>query len=90
MVICIVEDHDSCLRLYSDLLTAHGFKIITFTKGQDFLRNFEHLNYDLLILDIRLPDISGLEILKKIKESNHQRKVIVASAFAMQEEVNKF
>ena len=83
--VLIVEDNELNMKLFNDLLEAHGY--ITFQthdglKAIDLAR--EH-RPDLILMDIQLPEVSGLEVTKWLKEDNELKEipVIAVTAFAM-------
>ena len=83
--ILIVEDHEGSRRLFADLLKSCGFNII---QTGDPLHAFELLKDivpDLIIMDIRLPHVSGLELTRWIKEDEQLRSIpiVAVTAFAM-------
>ncbi len=66
--ILVVEDEISVLRFLKHSLEASGFNVIEAMTGNEGLRAAAEMNPDLIILDYGLPDISGLDVLKKIRE----------------------
>lgn len=66
--ILIVEDEESLLKLETILLTVKGYEVSGATTGKDALDKLSCETYDLIILDIMLPDIDGFEICRRIKE----------------------
>ncbi|MBE6720455.1 MAG: response regulator transcription factor [Ruminococcaceae bacterium] len=66
--ILIVEDDESILRLETDYLEANGFKVTSADNGTDGLELAGSGAFDLILLDIMLPGISGLEICKKVRK----------------------
>lgn len=69
--VLIVEDDENILRLEQDYLEANGFNVTTATNGNDGLEKALGGDFNLIILDIMLPGVDGLEICKEIrKESN--------------------
>lgn len=65
--IIIVEDDKSAAKLTQDFLIESGFEVDAFHTGIDAVSNLEQNDYDLLLLDINLPDYDGFEILKSMK-----------------------
>ena len=65
--ILLVEDEEYIRDIYKDELKSCGFIVDAFETGREALKAFGENNYDLVILDIILPDINGLNILKTIK-----------------------
>ena len=77
--IFVVEDDEWYNRLLVHNLSLNpDYDIESFTNGKDCLNNL-HRNPDIVTLDYRLPDMKGLEILKKIKEENEDIQVILIS-----------
>ena len=83
--VLIVEDNELNLKLFRDLLDAHGYETIQTRNGLDALSLArEHLP-DLILMDIQLPEVSGLEVTKWLKNDAALRDipVIAVTAFAM-------
>ena len=81
----IVEDNELNIKLFHDLLEAHGYRTVGTCDGfkvPDLARKHRP---DLILMDIQLPEISGLEVTKWIKEDDDLRAipVIAVTAFAM-------
>lgn len=67
--IFVVEDETDMLDLLAFILTKEGFKVFKFNKADEVLRKMESTMPDLVLLDVMLPDISGFELCKKIKDN---------------------
>lgn len=80
MRILIVEDEEKLAELVKDRLKKEKYSVDVSLDGEDGLYNALMDIYDLIILDIMLPKINGIEILKKIKENNINSKVIMLTA----------
>jgi len=83
--ILIVEDNELNMRLFNDLLEAQGYEIIQARQGIEALK-LAHMHFpDLILMDIQLPEISGLEVTKWIKDDEKLKKIpiIAVTAFAM-------
>jgi two-component system cell cycle response regulator DivK len=65
--IFIVEDNELNLKLFCDLLTAHGFEVEPVRDGRDAVARARAFAPDLIVMDIQLPDISGLELIEAMK-----------------------
>ncbi len=83
--ILIVEDNELNMKLFHDLLTAHGYEVLETRNGMDALSIARQHRPDLIIMDIQLPEVSGLEVTKWIKDDDmlHEIPVVAVTAFAM-------
>ena len=83
--ILIVEDNDLNMKLFNDLLQAHGYETVQTMDGRDVLDLAREHSPDLIIMDIQLPEISGLEVTKMLKADDELKgiPVIAVTAFAM-------
>ena len=66
-IILVVEDNELNLRLFCDLLTAHGFVAEPVRDGRDVMARAAAVSPDLIIMDIQLPHISGLDLIAAVK-----------------------
>lgn len=83
--VLIVEDNELNMKLFNDLLEANGYEIIQTRNGLEALDLARAHKPDLILMDIQLPEVSGLEVTKWIKEDDELREipVIAVTAFAM-------
>jgi two-component system cell cycle response regulator DivK len=83
--ILIVEDNELNMKLFHDLLDAHGYKTLQTRNGKDALALAREHRPDLILMDIQLPEVSGLEVTKWLKEDDQLKKipVVAVTAFAM-------
>ncbi|HVC54652.1 MAG TPA: response regulator [Stellaceae bacterium] len=83
--VLIVEDNDLNMKLFNDLLEAHGYSTLQTRDGIEALRMAREHRPDLILMDIQLPEVSGLEVTKWLKEDDTLRTipVIAVTAFAM-------
>jgi DNA-binding response OmpR family regulator len=79
--ILIVDDEKNLLRLYEKEFAEEGYHVITASSGPEALQKIQQGALDLVILDIRMPDLNGVETLKKIMESTSNVPVILNSAY---------
>lgn len=77
--ILIVEDDENILRLENDYLKASGFEIDSALNGEDGLKMAKTTRYDLIILDIMLPKLNGMEICKQIREEQNIPILLVSA-----------
>jgi two-component system, cell cycle response regulator DivK len=83
--ILIVEDNELSLKLFNDLLEAHGYTTLQTKDGLEALRIARQHRPDLILMDIQLPGVSGLDITKWLKADIELRgiPVIAVTALAM-------
>ena len=83
--VLIVEDNELNMKLFHDLLDAHGYETLQTRDGIEALEIARVNRPDLILMDIQLPEVSGLEVTKWIKEDDNLRSipVIAVTAFAM-------
>ena len=89
--ILIVEDNELNMKLFHDLLEAHGYKTLQTKDGMEALRLAREHHPNLILMDIQLPEVSGLEVTKWIKEDDALKHipVIAITAFAMKGDEEK-
>ena len=89
--ILIVEDNDLNMKLQNDLLQAHGYDTLQSVDGKDALSLAREHHPDLIIMDIQLPEISGLEYTKMLKadEGLKDIPVLAVTAFALKGDEEK-
>jgi two-component system, cell cycle response regulator DivK len=89
--VLIVEDNDLNMKLFNDLLEAHGYITLQTKDGVEALRMARQHRPDLILMDIQLPEVSGLEVTKWLKEDDDLRAipVIAVTAFAMKGDEEK-
>jgi two-component system cell cycle response regulator DivK len=83
--VLIVEDNELNMKLFRDLLEAHGYKTLQTRNGIEALSLAREHQPDLILMDIQLPEVSGLDVTKWLKEDEALRHipVIAVTAFAM-------
>ncbi|OKL42873.1 response regulator [Pseudovibrio exalbescens] len=83
--VLIVEDNELNMKLFNDLLEAHGYSTLRSRNGMEALELAREHVPDLILMDIQLPEVSGLEVTKWIKEDDALKSipVIAVTAFAM-------
>ena len=83
--VLVVEDNELNMKLFHDLLEASGYETIQTRNGLDAISLARTHRPDLILMDIQLPGVSGLEVTKWIKEDDDLRAIpiIAVTAFAM-------
>ena len=89
--VLIVEDNELNMKLFNDLLEAHGYFTLQTKDGVEALRMARTHRPDLILMDIQLPEVSGLEVTKWLKEDDDLRTIpiIAVTAFAMKGDEQK-
>ena len=77
--ILVIEDEDSIRESLAFLLTKEGYQVEAVSSGSEAIEQFEKFNPDLILLDIMLPGLSGVEITKKIRQTS-QTPIIMLTA----------
>lgn len=78
--ILVVDDEEHILTLFEDELTDAGYRVTTTDSGQGALQCIQDEVPDLVVLDIRMPDMHGLEVLEKIRDDHKELPVILCTA----------
>jgi two-component system cell cycle response regulator DivK len=83
--VLIVEDNELNMKLFRDLLEAHGYATLATRNGIEALDLARERRPDLILMDIQLPEVSGLEVTKHLKDDQELRHipVVAVTAFAM-------
>ncbi len=89
--VLIVEDNELNMKLFNDLLEAHGYATVQTRNGMDALDLVRAHRPDLILMDIQLPEVSGLQVTQWIKDDPELRHipVIAITAFAMKGDEEK-
>jgi signal transduction histidine kinase len=83
--ILVVDDEEKIRKSLSGLLHDNGYDVMTAGSGSECLEILSSQHIDLVILDIVMPEMSGIDVLKKIKEKNKDTEVIMISGYADKE-----
>ncbi len=83
--ILIVEDNELNMKLFHDLLDANGYKTLQTRNGVDAMEMARNHKPDLILMDIQLPEVSGLEVTKWLKDDEDlcEIPIVAVTAFAM-------
>ena len=89
--VLIVEDNDLNMKLFNDLLVAHGYGTLQTRDGLEALALARLHHPDLILMDIQLPEVSGLQVTQWIKKDDDLCRipVIAVTAFAMKGDEEK-
>jgi two-component system OmpR family response regulator len=85
----IVDDQKDIAMMFRLGLERHGFSVKVFHDPHEALSHFRAGHYDLLLLDVRMPGMSGFELCKEIRKQDRTAKVCFVSAFEVHDEEMK-
>ncbi|MDH5726115.1 MAG: response regulator, partial [Nitrospira sp.] len=80
--ILVVDDEQSLREVLSIMLRRAGYTVISATDGEDAIELIHKEIFDLVITDLRMPKIDGLEVLKAVKSASPETVVLIITAFA--------
>ncbi|MEK6716173.1 MAG: response regulator [candidate division NC10 bacterium] len=78
--ILVVDDEPDAVELLQEFLTAKGYDVITASDGEEALRQVKEHRPHLILLDVRMPKLNGMEVLKRVREIDHEVGVIMVTA----------
>jgi len=81
MKILVVDDDAHILKLYKVELEEEGYEVVTAGTGKEAMEKFEQENPDLVTLDILMPDIDGISLLRRMKEAKPRLPIIMSTAY---------
>jgi len=83
--ILVVEDNPMNLELVADILEAQGYEVVQAKEGYEALRIASEERPDLILMDIQLPELDGLEVTRRLKsnESTRDINIVALTAYAM-------
>lgn len=89
--ILFVEDDEGFYNLFSSALTMKGYEVIHVSEGSQAFEKIKDIQPDLVLLDIILPGMSGLDVLQELKESDDTKsiKVIMLTNFGTDDNINR-
>ncbi len=86
--ILIVDDNPNMSALLSEMLEVFNYESIRANDGLEAIEKVNEGDFGLVITDMRMPKMSGLDLLKRLKEKNPELPVVVISGYALDEEGN--
>ena len=81
MKILVVDDEKNILKLYKAELEDEGYTIVTANSGKEAIELFKTEKPDLVTLDIMMPDMDGIQVLRQLKQEDPQIPVIMLTAY---------
>jgi len=79
--ILVVDDEKDICRLLKTELELEGYSVIIATSGALALNEIQKINFDLAFMDVRMPDMSGMDLLKEIRKIKPDQKIIMMTAY---------
>ncbi|MBM4160823.1 MAG: response regulator [Ignavibacteria bacterium] len=80
--ILVVDDEDALRTVLSAELEGEGYKVSSASDGAEAINVLKSQSFDLVLLDIKMPNVDGFEVLKYVKENQPATKVIMLTGFA--------
>jgi len=80
--IMVIDDEPSILESFKMILKIKDYDVSTFPDGPTALSQLEKGKFDMAFIDYKLPGMDGLEVLKKIKETDPEVEVVIVTAYA--------
>ncbi|MFN3135063.1 MAG: sigma-54-dependent transcriptional regulator [Candidatus Kryptonium sp.] len=80
--ILVVDDEETLRYLLSSELAAEGYEVETAGDGDEAIESIKQKDYDVVLLDIKMPRVDGFEVLRFIKQNKPEIKVIMLTAYA--------
>ncbi len=80
--ILVIDDEDSMCSFMEIMLSKEGYSVASTTSGGEAVSLLRKENYDLVIADLQMPEMSGIEVLKEVKSFKNEQEIIVMTAFA--------
>jgi len=80
--ILVVDDEDALRTVLSGELASEGYEVRAAADGDEAVTEMGKTNFDLVLLDIKMPRMNGFEVLKFIKEKHPKTKVVMLTGFA--------
>lgn len=87
--IAVVDDDEYILDFIKEVLALTGYKIYTYSKADDFLKNVKTEKFDLIFLDLMMPKVSGFDALLMLSKSGNKVPIIIFSALSQRETVQR-
>ncbi len=81
--VLVVDDNEKTLRLIGDALELHDFTVHTAVSGEEALKKAQKERFDLVLLDVQLPGVSGAETLYRLRETGVTAPIVAVTARAL-------
>jgi DNA-binding NtrC family response regulator len=85
LTVLVVDDNEDLLETFAMILKRRGFYVQTADNGVDAVNRFKEQNFDVILMDIVMPEMNGVEAFKKIKEIQPDASIILMTAYSEEE-----
>lgn len=85
----IIDDETGIANEIRDYFSEEGFEVFNSDTGKEGISSIEKIQPDIILLDIKLPDISGLDVLKAAKELSPKSRIIVTTGYVDQQIIDE-
>lgn len=83
--VLVVDDEEDILEVIQDRLEAYGFTVITAQTGLEALKKLGNEKFDGVFLDIKMPELGGIEVLEEVRKSDRQIPIIIVTSSSTRE-----
>ena len=87
--VLIIDDQPGIRRLLAEILTEEGYSVITAINGIEGITKAQEMQPHIILVDMKMPGIDGLETLRELKQRNPREKVIMMTAYGELDLVNQ-
>ncbi len=81
-VVLVIEDNEPNMKLFHDLLEIHGYNVLRASNGMEGWRSACEHHPDLILMDIQLPDVSGLDVTRWLKDDETLKSIPIVAVTA--------
>ncbi len=78
--VLVVDDEPDAVEMLQEFLVAKGYEVLTASDGEEALRKVKEERPHVILLDVRMPGMNGLEVLKRVRAMDHEVGVIMVTA----------
>lgn len=79
-----MDDDPGMRETLADIFAEQGFQVLLAADGLEAVRRFEDSDVDLVLMDIRMPHLNGVEVLRRIREADPTQPVLLMTAYSME------
>jgi len=83
--VLVVDDHNGVLESFKEILRIKDYEVSCFSTGKEAIESMKTAKYDFAFVDLKMPEMDGIEVLKRIKEIDPTVEVIIITAYSSEE-----